>query len=291
MAGRTIAVLSPGEMGSQVGRLLSEAGNDVVTMTAGRSERSRHRAEEAGLRDLPSLDAIARSAELIICVVPSLSAEPQARAVAAAVVKAGTHPAYLDLNSIGPETARRIGAAVEAAGGRFVDGSITGNASALPSRATVYLSGQGAADLAEWIDPPLRTEIVGPEPGQASAFKVLYAGLTKGIAALGVELLAGAERLGLYELLLQKHGEGLPSVIKFFRTSLPGYPERAKRRAEEMVELAEAFEELGLTANMAHAAQVTLEQLAARYRQNSDFDDDDLDSMVRWLASRPVNAT
>jgi 3-hydroxyisobutyrate dehydrogenase-like beta-hydroxyacid dehydrogenase len=272
-------------MGSQVGRLLHEAGNDVVTMVAGRSERSRRRAEEAGLRELPSLDAVVASAELIICVVPSLSAEPLARAVAAAVTQAGTHPTYLDLNSIGPETARRIGAVVEAAGGRFVDGSITGNARALPNRATVYLSGGGAPDLAEWIDPPLRTEIVGPEPGQASAFKVLYAGLTKGLAALGVELLTGAERLGLYELLLEKHGEGLPSVIKFFRTSLPGYPERAKRRAEEMVELAETLEELGLTANMAHAAQVTLDQLAARYRENSDFDDEDLDAMVRWLAS------
>jgi 3-hydroxyisobutyrate dehydrogenase-like beta-hydroxyacid dehydrogenase len=284
MAGRTIGVLSPGEMGSQVGRLLREAGNDVVTMAGGRSERSRRRAEEAGLRDLPSLDAIAASAELIICVVPSLSAEPLARSVASAVAQAGTRPTYLDLNSIGPETARRIGGTIETAGGRFVDGSITGNASALPDRATVYLSGAGAADLAEWIDPPLRTEIVGPYPGQASAFKVLYAGLTKGLAALGVELLAGAERLGLYDMLMKKHGESLPSVVKFFRTSLPGYPERAKRRAEEMVELAEAFEELGLTANMAHAAQVTLEQLAARYRENHGFDDEDLDSMVRWLA-------
>jgi 3-hydroxyisobutyrate dehydrogenase-like beta-hydroxyacid dehydrogenase len=271
-------------MGSQVGRLLREAGNDVVTMAGGRSERSRRRAEEAGLRDLPSLDAIAASAELIICVVPSLSAEPLARSVASAVAQAGTRPTYLDLNSIGPETARRIGGTIETAGGRFVDGSITGNASALPDRATVYLSGAGAADLAEWIDPPLRTEIVGPYPGQASAFKVLYAGLTKGLAALGVELLAGAERLGLYDMLMKKHGESLPSVVKFFRTSLPGYPERAKRRAEEMVELAEAFEELGLTANMAHAAQVTLEQLAARYRENHGFDDEDLDSMVRWLA-------
>ncbi|MCL6431595.1 MAG: 6-phosphogluconate dehydrogenase, partial [Anaerolineae bacterium] len=88
MAGRRIAVLSPGEMGSQVGRLLREAGNDVVTVTAGRSERSRRRATEAGMRDLPDLDELASVAELIICVVPSLSAEPLARSVAAAVAKA-----------------------------------------------------------------------------------------------------------------------------------------------------------------------------------------------------------
>src|SRR5687767_15135811 len=98
MAGRTIAVLSPGEMGSQVGRLLHEAGNDVISVTAGRSDRSRARAQQAGFREVPSLDAVVTSAELIVCVVPSLSAEPLAKAVAEATARAGTHPGYVDLN-------------------------------------------------------------------------------------------------------------------------------------------------------------------------------------------------
>ncbi len=286
MAGRTIAVLSPGEMGAQVGRLLREAGNVVVTSTSGRSERSRARAEQAGLRDLPNLDEVAREAELIICVVPSLSAEPLAGAVAAAVARVGTRPIYVDANSIGPETARRIGQTVEAAGARFVDGSIIGSASALPARGTVYLSGPAAADVAELIDPPLHTETIGTEPGQASAFKVLYAGLTKGLSALGVELLAGAERLGLREPLLAKYQESYPSVRSFFDNTLPGLPERSRRRAEEMSELSETLEGIGLTANMAHAAQTTLEQLAAQYRKRGGLETEDLDTMVRWLVAR-----
>jgi 3-hydroxyisobutyrate dehydrogenase-like beta-hydroxyacid dehydrogenase len=282
MAGRTIAVLSPGEMGAQVGRLLREAGNDVVTTTAGRSERTRQRAADVGLRDLHSLDEVVASAELIICVVPSLSAEPMAQAVAASAARAGTHPIYVDANSIGPETARRIGTAIEGAGGRFVDGSIIGSAGVLGTRATVYLSGQAAGEVAEWIDPPLHTEIIGPDAGQASAFKVLYAGLTKGMSALGVELLAGAERLGLREPLLAKYQETYPSVTKFFDSTLPGLPERSRRRSEEMIELAETLEGLGLTGNMAHAAQLTLKQLSERYAANP-APDEDLDAMVRWL--------
>lgn len=285
MAGRRIAVLSPGEMGSQVGRLLREAGNDVVTVTAGRSERSRRRAPEAGMRDLPDLDELASVAELIICVVPSLSAEPLARSVAAAVARAGTHPLYVDANSIGPDTARRIAQAVEEAGGRFVDGSIIGSASVLGSRATVYLSGAAASEVAEWIDPPLHTEVIGPDAGQASAFKVLYAGLTKGLSALGVELLAGAERFGLYQPLLAKYEESLPSVAKFFHSTLPGLPERARRRSEEMVELAETLERLGGTANMARAAQATLAELAERYRRSPSPDSEELSEMVRWMVS------
>jgi L-threonate 2-dehydrogenase len=285
MAGRTIAVLSPGEMGAQVGRLLHEAGNIVVTCTAERSERSRARAEQAGLTAMPDLDAVARSAELIICVVPSLSAEPLAAAVTEAVQRVGSRPIYVDANSIGPETARRIAQAVEAAGARFVDGSIIGSANVLARRGTMYLSGPAAADVAELIDPPLHPETLGPEPGQASAFKVLYAGLTKGLSALGVELLAGAERLGLREPLLAKYAQSYPDIRAFFDSTLPGLPERSRRRAEEMVELSETLEGIDLTANMAHAAQTTLEQLATQFQDRGAPEREDLDALVRWLVA------
>jgi len=286
VAGRTIALLSPGEMGTQVGRLLHEAGNSVVTCTAGRSEQSRARAQAAGFTALPDLDAVAREADLIICVVPSLSAEPLAGVVADAVARARTRPIYVDANSIGPETARRIGHRVEAAGARFVDGSIIGNANGLPRRGTVYLSGPAAAEVAELIDPPLHTESIGTDPGQASGFKVLYAGLTKGLSALGVELLAGAERLGLREPLLAKYEESYPNVRSFFDSTLPGLPERSRRRAEEMSELSDTLEGIGLTANMAHAAQTTLEQLAAQYRDRGGPETEDLDTMIRWLVAQ-----
>src|SRR5689334_16126101 len=119
--GRTIAVLSPGEMGSQVGRLLHHAGNRVVTVLDGRSERTRERAAEAGFEALASLTDVAREADLAVCIVPSLSALPMARQVAAAMRESGSRLTYVDLNSIAPHTARAIGEEIAGAGGQYVD--------------------------------------------------------------------------------------------------------------------------------------------------------------------------
>ena len=68
----TIAILSPGDMGSNVGCALRENGLDVITCLAGRSKRSRGLAEAAGLRDVASLTDVVAGADLILSIlVPS----------------------------------------------------------------------------------------------------------------------------------------------------------------------------------------------------------------------------
>lgn len=263
---RTIAVLSPGAMGSQVGRALRQGGARVVTCLEGRGAESARRAAEAGIEALSSLEELARTAALVVSVVPPAAAEPLARAMAAAMARAGARPIYLDANAIGPATAKRIGQAIEAAGAAYVDGAIVGAARDVPARTRFYLSGHRAAEAAALL-APLLTTVLGTEPGQASAFKVLYAGLTKGLSALGVELLAGAERLGLSEALLEKFRADHAGVAAFWERTLAELPSVAWRRAQEMAELAETLDELGLSAHMARAAQRVLEELAAARHQ------------------------
>lgn len=281
---RTIGVMGVGEMGSAVGRALCEGGARVLTCVEGRSAATRQRAAEAGLTATETLADLVQQIDLFIAVVPSLAAEPLARDVAAAN-RDGAPLLYCDANSIGPSTARRIEATIAAAGGRFVDGSIIGSAGGLRRNATVYLSGADASEVAELLDP-LRTSILGAEAGQASALKVLYAGMTKGLSALGTELMAGAERLGIRDLLLEKYQGTHPEVARFFAGNLPELPPRARRRAEEMLELTQTLEELGLTAHMARAAQVTLDALADRYDEAPPQEIDDLDEFVRWWTRR-----
>ncbi|HZT06436.1 MAG TPA: DUF1932 domain-containing protein [Chloroflexota bacterium] len=284
--GRTVAILSPGEMGTAFGRALQAGGHRVVTSLEGRSDVTRRRCEAAGFEVRASLDDIAREAELIVAIVPSLSALPLARRAGESIARSGSRPMYLDANSIGPHTARAIGAAIETAGGIFVDGSIIGAASELRERATVYLSGEHAADVAEILEPALETAVLGDEVGQASAFKVLYAGLTKGLSAIGIELLSGAAKLGLREPLLEKYRTSQPGIYRFFEHTLPGLPPRAARRSEEMVELSDTLEPLGLSANMAHGAEATLARLAERYRTRGGPEAETLEALVDWLAAR-----
>lgn len=282
----TIAVLSPGEMGSRVGQALRDAGARVVTCLAGRGLASARRAAEADLEVVSDLDEVVREAGLVISVVPPAAAEPLSANVAEAMRLAGVRPLYLDANAIGPETALRIASAIGQAGGSFVDGAIIGPARDVRGRTRFYLSGAHAEEAAALLHPPLNVSVIGHEPGQASAFKVLYAGLTKGLSALGVELLAGAERLGLGELLLEKYHAEHPGVASFWEHNLPGLPPNARRRAQEMVELAETLQQLGLTAHMATAAQAVLESVAERYEARGPSSDE-LAAVVDWWARNP----
>jgi 3-hydroxyisobutyrate dehydrogenase-like beta-hydroxyacid dehydrogenase len=250
-------------MGSQVGLVLREGGARVVTCLDGRGAESARRAAESGIEDVGNLERVVAAAALIVSVVPPAAAEPLAAQVAEAIARANARPLYLEANAIGPETAERIAQVLSEAGAAFVDGAIVGSSRDLRGRTRFYLSGECADEVAALL-APLKTTVLGSQPGQASAFKVLYAGLTKGLSALGVELLAGAERLDLAGPLMDKLQADYPSVATFWEHNLPGLPPVAWRRAQEMAELAATLEHQGLTAHMAHAARSVLEDVARR---------------------------
>ena len=66
---RTIAILSPGDMGHGVGKALSEHGYDVITCLAGRSQRTKDLAAAGGFRDTESLDEMVSQADLIMSIL------------------------------------------------------------------------------------------------------------------------------------------------------------------------------------------------------------------------------
>ena len=71
---KTVAILSPGDMGHSVGGALVEHGLDVITCLAGRSERTRGLARTAGFRDVPSYEVLVGEADLLLSIlVPATS--------------------------------------------------------------------------------------------------------------------------------------------------------------------------------------------------------------------------
>jgi 3-hydroxyisobutyrate dehydrogenase-like beta-hydroxyacid dehydrogenase len=262
MAARTIAVVATGDMGHAVGRALIEHGHRAVTCLAGRSARSRGLAEKAGIEELPSLEAVAREADIFLSILPPSNAVDLARDMAAAMTKAGKAPVYVDCNAISPETAAEVGAIVEAAGASFIDAGIIGLA---PGKATprFYVSGDDTAPM-EALDGCGFEVIAMPGGGcQGSAIKMCYAGLTKGTWALYAVVLLAAERLGVRPMLMQEFRDSQSAEVKRMEARLPFVPADAGRWTGEMEEIAKCFRDAGVPGDF-HEGAAEIYRILAR---------------------------
>jgi 3-hydroxyisobutyrate dehydrogenase-like beta-hydroxyacid dehydrogenase len=244
---RAVGILSPGEMGSGVGAVLHQHGVRVLTCLAGRGGPSRARAARAGFEDTPDLDALVGACDVLLSIVPPAVAGAVADQVAAAVRVIGANLLYADCNAIAPGTVRRIAQTITEAGARFADAGIIGPPPTRPGN-RFFTSGPGARELADLASYGLDVRVLDGEVGQASGLKMCYAAMTKGLQALGAELLVAARLLGVEDTLRteQTQGGNLAAVRRFVEDALPSMPPKAYRWIGEMEEIARCFDELGL---------------------------------------------
>jgi 3-hydroxyisobutyrate dehydrogenase-like beta-hydroxyacid dehydrogenase len=177
-----------------------------------------------------------------------------AEQVAAALERTGADLLYVDCNAIAPATVEQIGDRVLAAGGRFSDAGIVGPPPRKPGTTRIYASGPGAAEFAELSATGLDVRVIGERVGQASGLKMCYAALTKGLIALGTELLMAAHLMGLDDALRAEQQESIPAVLSWLEGSIPGMPPKAYRWVGEMEEIAATFAALGMTPKMLEGA-------------------------------------
>ena len=264
MAYKRIGILSIGEMGFHWAKLLKSHGVEVLTFDQDRGEVSRKRGENAGVRSVDSMVDLVQSSELIVSIVVPSAATRVATNVAEAIKKSGRkNLIFLDANAISPMTADEIAAVLNPAGIDFVDGCIIGSAAKMGKGTIVYVSGQQASRLQSLESFNIPIKVLGPNTNQASAFKVVYAGLTKGLQGLFCELFMGARRFGLLKELTAQYEDSFPGLIDKVSSSIVGLRIHARRRAEEMDELKRTFNHHGMESFMAPAVQKVLESIAA----------------------------
>ncbi len=234
----SIAVVAAGAMGSGVARRLSDHGAVVTTLLAGRSAATRARAEAAGMRGVD--EAALVTADVILSILPPGEAMALARQLTPALQAAARKPVFVDCNALDVETVRAIGAVVAATGTPFVDAGIIG----LPPRPgspgpSFYLSGPDSAALAPVLAGcGLQVQAMDGPVGAASALKMSYAGITKGIAAIASMMILGAERAGAAGALRAELAASQPQLLARFATSLPDMVPKAYRWVAEMRETA-----------------------------------------------------
>jgi 3-hydroxyisobutyrate dehydrogenase-like beta-hydroxyacid dehydrogenase len=286
VAAETIAILSPGEMGSAVGRALRGRRLRVVTCLRGRSARSAERAAAAGIEAVADDVALVRQADVLLSILVPSEALPLAERVAAALRATGRSLLYVDCNAVAPETARRVGAVVTGAGARFVDAGIIGGPPAAGRDGPrFYASGEDAAAFARAVSGALDVRVIGGAVGQASGLKMCYAALTKGLTALAVELTTASQALGLASPLRAELAASQPGLLAWIERQAPGMPPKAHRWVGEMEEIAATFAALGLTPKLFEGAADLYRFVQAALPNGEPPGERTLDALTERLAS------
>lgn len=235
----TVAVIAQGAMGAGFGRRLTAKGVTVLTSLEGRSARSAERAAAAGMR--PMTEGEIAGADIILSIIPPAEARALAERLAPHLAAARRKPLYADCNAISPGTAQEVAAIVAATGAPFADGGIIGG----PPRETdgytpvLYTSGPGAESLTALAAHGLDVRVTPGPVGAASALKMSYAGITKGLVALASAMALAATRAGAAEGFLAELERSQPQLLAWFRRMVPPSYDKAYRWNGEMEEIAD----------------------------------------------------
>jgi putative dehydrogenase len=260
----TVAIIAQGGMGAASAARLTQNGVRVLTSLAGRSAASAERAKAAGMID--AIDTEIAAADFILSIVPPGEALALAQRLAPALTAANKKPIYADCNAVNPDTVAEIAAVIATTGAPFADAGIIG----APPRAgyggpVFYYCGADAGPLKRLNDFGLVFRRVDGGIGAASALKMSYGGITKGLTAVGSAMLLAAERAGVAEALHAELAASQPNLLAYFQRSVPDMFGKAYRWVAEMEEIAQ-FTGAGPSREMYEAIADLYERLAADNR-------------------------
>ena len=231
---RTIGIVSPGAMGSALGRAWVAGGARVVATMAGRSPRTRDLAH--GLELLPSLADVVASADVVVSVCPPAAAAEVMEDVLGATGAA--RPLLVDLNAVSPTTMADLEQRARSAGLDLVDGSISGGPPRPGGDTIVYLSGSRAEEVAGLAGDGIRATVVGDEVGRASAVKMCTASVYKGTTAVWAQALQTAYGLGVLDVVLADLAEEHPDQVAAAGRRIAVATSKANRFVGEMEQIA-----------------------------------------------------
>ncbi|PQE20811.1 6-phosphogluconate dehydrogenase protein [Rutstroemia sp. NJR-2017a BBW] len=266
----TVGILSIGEMGMGVAKLLIAHGYRVVTNIEGRSEDTHQRALKSSIECLPTDESLVSESDYIFSIVPPRDAFAIATRITTALKNLSPEKSsdlyYLDLNAIAPSTARSIYAHFQAETPevKFIDGGIIGGAPALKSSsaASTTVSIPSSSTTSSWTLPLiplsgphplsdthlaslLNTNYLGKAVGQASGLKCCFASMTKGFTALCIQAFTTAEKMGVRGELEKVMGERVPGLWGMAGRGVGGMAPKAYRWVGEMREIGGCFGEEG----------------------------------------------
>jgi putative dehydrogenase len=270
-----VAIIAPGNMGAAVGGRLTTNGVKVLTSLANRGAASATRAAAAGLE--ATSDVEITRADFVLSIVPPKEAVGLAERLAPALTAANKKPIYVDCNAVSPATAVRIAGVIEPTGTPFVDGGIVGGPPRTGSPGPrFYVSGPEASRVAVLSDYGLIVRQIEGPVGAASALKLSYAGINKGLIAIGSAMVLAARRAGVDDALLRELAESQRAVLAQLSRGVPDMFSKAERWAPELDEIASYAQREGdaeIFAGMARLYERIADDLKNAGEETGDLND------------------
>jgi 3-hydroxyisobutyrate dehydrogenase-like beta-hydroxyacid dehydrogenase len=266
-----IGFIGFGEAASWIARGLRDQGitkvvaYDLHTSTPMRGELIRQRAEEAHVHLLPAAADVPPECDIVISAVTALAALTVGEETA---IYLEPRHFYVDINSVSPTVKQAVGAAVAACGARFVEAAVMSTVPPLGHRVPMLLCGPGAKAFSEHMSQyGMHLDVLDGPLGSAAAIKMFRSVIIKGLEALMLECVLGAEQFGASEKVFASISASMPGIdwnqlahYMIGRTAL-----HAERRAHEMEEVARTLTDVGIDPIMASAT-------ARRIQTCADFD-------------------
>jgi L-threonate 2-dehydrogenase len=207
------------------------------------------------------------AAEIVFSIVPPSEALALAERLAPALTRSRRKPILVDCNAVDVQTVKRVADIIAPSGARFADGGIIGSPPK-PGEVgpTFYFSGEPAPGLEMLRDYGLAVRTTDGPVGAASALKMSYAGITKGLTAIAAAMVLAANRAGAAAALREELAASQPQLLQRFTKTLPDMYPKAHRWVAEMREIAN-FAGEDLAASRVYDAFADLyERLAADYQ-------------------------
>ena len=265
----SVALIGYGEVGQTLAADLAVAGiRDISAWDAlfplPASTPSRAAGSSGHVRAALSMADALSERTLVISAVTAANCVPAARE-AAASLPPGAY--FLDLNSVAPATKRAAAAAIEAAGGRYLEAAVMSPIGPKRIASPILIGGKHGASF----EPVARTlgftgiRVFDAHVGRASAAKMCRSVMIKGLEALLTEGLLAARHHGVEATVLESLHDLLPAADwqRIASYMIGRSQQHGRRRAEEMREAALAVGEAGVEPLMSLACATRQDWAAA----------------------------
>lgn len=254
-----VGLLFPGDMGLAIAEVLLKNNFRVITASEGRSQKTADRIKKSEIEDLVSLQKVVDASDIILSVNSPDKSVEIAEQISICLSDHHAKKIFVDLNSNTTESATRIDHICAAKNAVHINGAVLGASKDMEKDSVIVLSGKERKYILDLFDGIFNTKDAGENIESASAYKLLFSLVNKGINAVFFEAMTAAAHYGIVDELMTSLLSYLPGTFKDLEKTTPTYIPHIERRMHEMQGLSNMQKSQGLPSSISSATAETFE--------------------------------